>query len=90
MLKFFNFRKNLVTNLLPSRLEEPKCFIRNIMDKFCRISVVGALEDEEIDSLEHLALFHGSSLVTCSAAWDSKIHPTDKTLLYLLFQIWLS
>jgi hypothetical protein len=89
LLKFFNFKKNLVTNYFPVSIVEAKAFIQNILEKFSQISVLGALEDEEIDSLEHLALFHEDKLLTCSPCWDSKIHEVDKTLLYLEHQIWL-
>ena len=89
LLKFFNFKKNLVTNYFPVSIVEAKAFIQNVLEKFSQISVLGALEDEEIDSLEHLALFHHGKLLTCSPSWDSKIHEVDKTLLYLEHQIWL-
>ena len=34
LLKFFDLKKNLVTNYFPMSLEEAKAFLQNIMQKF--------------------------------------------------------
>ena len=41
-----------------------------MLQKFSEIKVLGAGDDEEIDSLEHVALFDQDlKLITCSTNW---------------------
>mgnify|MGYP000947225367 CR=1 FL=1 len=47
----------MYSNLLKTSIDLPKKFIGDILSKFSEIKVLGAGDDEEIDSLEHVALF---------------------------------
>jgi len=64
-------------------LKEGLEFLTNLLNKFSEIKVVGAQDDEEIDSLEHVALFHKEKLFVCSPSWANKLEETDKNMLYL-------
>lgn len=52
--------------------------------------MVGAQEDEEIDSLEHVALFHQEKLFACSPSWANKLEEVDKSLLHLQLLMFLN
>ena len=67
---------------MPSSNNKAKQFVIDILTKFVEIKVLGAGEDEEIDSLEHVALFDkNQKLITSSTSWHHGIHHFDKLLL---------
>lgn len=76
-------RQSLLSNFSSQSLVDSKQFIQSILKQFAEIKVIGAQENEEIDSLEHVALFHRDKLLTCSPSWDAKIHETDQVFLQL-------
>ena len=64
-------------------------FIKALLSKIIEVKQFGAKEDEEIDSLEHVCLFHQDKVVSCSSSWFQGLHNVDRTLIYVKLLLFL-
>ena len=81
-----NLKRTIVSNYMPNALKDSLDFVTEVLNKFNEIKVIGAQEDEEIDSLEHVALYHKDKLFACSPSWQNKIDQKDKSLIHIYLQ----
>ena len=78
-------RKQVVSNFVPSSLKGGQDFVADLLKKYQNIQVLGS--NQEVDSLEHVALFRDSKLLVCSPNWLSMLDDQDKCLIQVLVNI---
>ena len=64
-------------------------FVKALLSKFSEVKQFGAKDGEEIDSLEHVCLFHQDKVVSCSSSWAKGLHNVDRALIYVKLLLFL-
>ena len=79
-----DLQASFISCTTPSDLVVYLNFLTELLNRFHQIKAIGASELQEVDSLEHVALFYQHQLVCCSQSWLLNINPMDRTMLHLL------
>lgn len=58
-------------------------FLTELLNRFNEIKILGANDDEEIDSLEHAALFYQDAFLASSPFFLNSINAVDRMMLHL-------